>query len=206
MKKHKILIVLQMLILVGVIVANYSAFTNKVDIKETKQLMVNTQDKLATTFQIMEEVSQKRKEMLKAKLPLAVGESAPFFELEDENNQKISSTDYLGKKTLLVFSQETCPYCEEFLPILNKFQEEEQANVNVVVMQIESFPEENKKYKKNYGIQPTFLAAGYEDMVAYKIQSTPTSVLIDQEGKILGTELVSTLEGLKSFVNNNNSM
>ena len=88
-------------------------------------------------------------------------------------------------------------FCSQYN--LNEFQEQ-QADVQVVVMQLGSSPEQNKKYKQQQGINAPLLAATHEQLQAYKVQGTPTSVLLDEEGKVLGTKTVNKLDQLISFV------
>jgi methylamine dehydrogenase accessory protein MauD len=201
MKKSIIisLISLQVLILVGVATTAYFTFMNKARIRATQRVMVDTQDKLSSTFDFMDKVATQTKKAEEVKMPLTEGSEAPTFSLKDENSQEVKLEDYKGKKTLLVFSQESCPYCKDFYPVLNEFQAQKE-DVNVVVMQIGSTPEQNKKYKQEESITAPLLAASYEQLTAYKIKNTPTSVLLDEEGKVLGTKNVSKLEELISFV------
>jgi methylamine dehydrogenase accessory protein MauD len=201
MKKSIIisLIALQALTLVGVATTAYFTFMNKARIRATQRVMVDTQEQLGTTFEFMNKVAEQTAKAEDAKLPLAEGSEAPAFALKDENSQEVKLEDYKGKKTLLVFSQEACPYCKDFYPVLNEFQAQKE-DINIVVMQIGSTPEQNKKYKQKENITAPLLAASYEQLTAYKIQSTPTSVLLDEEGKVLGTKTVASLEELTSFV------
>lgn len=190
---------IQVLILVGVAATSYFSFMNKARIRATQRVMVDTQEKLSSTFAFMDKIGAQQKQAEDAKRPLAEGVRAPTFALEDENKQKVKLSDYKGQKILLVFSQESCPYCKKFYPILNEFQTK-QEGVKVVVMQIGSTPDQNKKYKQQEGINAPLLAASYQELSAYKIQQTPTSVLLDEEGKVLGTKAVSQLEDLIDFV------
>jgi thioredoxin-related protein len=200
MKKPLIifLISLQVLILAGVVTTAYFTFMNKASIRATQRVMVNTQKQL-DTFEFMNKIAKQTAKAEENKLLLVKGSEAPTFALRDENSQEVKLEDYKGKKTLLVFSQEACPYCKDFYPILNEFQAQ-QEDMNIVVMQIGSTPEQNKKYKNKEGIRPSLLAASHELLQAYKIKGTPTSVLLDEEGKVLGTKTVSKLEELTAFV------
>jgi methylamine dehydrogenase accessory protein MauD len=202
MKKSIIisLISLQVLILVGVATTAYFTFMNKARIRATQHVMVDTQDRLNSTFEFMDKVAEQNKKAEEVNNPLSEGSKAPTFALKNENSQEVKLEDYKGKKTLLVFSQESCGYCQKFYPVINKFQAQ-QEDVNVVIMQIGSTPEQNKKYKQKESIAAPLLAASYEQLTAYKIKVTPTSVLLDEEGKVLGTKNnVSKLEELISFV------
>jgi peroxiredoxin len=190
---------LQALILVGVASTAYFTFMNKARIRATQRVMVDTQEKLGSTFAFMDKIDAQQKQAEEASLPLAEGSDAPTFALKDENSQEVKLEDYKGKKTLLVFSQESCSYCKNFYPVLNEFKAQHK-DMNVVVMQIGSTSEQNKKYKQQEGIETPLLAASYEQLQAYKVQKTPTSILLDEEGKVLGTKTVSQLNELVAFV------
>jgi thioredoxin-related protein len=201
MKKSVIITILsiQFLILGGVAASIYFTFMNKERIRATQRVMVDTQEKLETTFAFMDEVAKSKKQIEDAQKPLVAGADAPSFSLKDENQNEITLANYKGKKTLLVFSQESCPYCEDFYPVLNAFKET-QPNVEVVIMQLGSAAENNKAYKEQKGINATILAATQVDMENYKVLKTPTSILLDEEGKIIASKTITELDQLFDFV------
>ena len=208
MKKSLIIsiISLQVLILAAVGTNTYLTHMNKARIRATQRVMVETQEKLASTFEVMDKVAESKKQEQAghtAQAPveegLEAGSEAPAFSLQNEEGKEVSLADLYGKKTLLVFSQESCPYCQNFYPVLNDFGAARE-DVNVVVMQLGSTPEQNKAYKQQQGIDATVLAAGADELVAYKVTKTPTSVLLDEEGKVLGTRAVTQLAELNAFV------
>ncbi len=190
---------IQFLILAGVVGSIYLTFMNKERIRATQRVMVDTQEKLGPTFVFMDEVMENKKKIEASKQPLVTGADAPNFNLEDENQNKVTLANYKGKKTLLVFSQESCPYCEDFYPVLNAFQETK-PDIEVVILQLGSDSKANKAYKVQQGINAPILAATQFDMENYKVQRTPTSVLIDEEGKIVATQNVKELDELFDFV------
>jgi peroxiredoxin len=188
----------QFLILGGVVASIYFTFMNKERIRATQRVMVDTQEKLETTFAFMDQVTEEKKKIEDAQKPLVAGADAPNFTLEDENQKQVTLADYKGKKTLLVFSSESCPYCEDYYPVLNAFKET-QPNVEVVIMQLQSDAIHNKIYKEQQGINATILAATQAEAQSYKIQKTPTSVLLDEEGKIIASETITKLDDLFNF-------
>lgn len=190
---------LQVLILVGIVTTAYFTFMNKARIRATQQVLIDTQDKLSSTFEFMDKLSESKEKQAELEKPLTPGVEAPTFALLDENKQEVMVADYKGKKTLLVFSQESCGYCTKFLPILNEFKKERQ-DVNIAVMQLNSTPDQNIAYKKENGIHLSFLAATETELQNYKVKYTPTSILLDEEGKVIDSRSVSTLEDLIQFV------
>jgi thioredoxin-related protein len=189
---------IQFLILAGVAASIYFTFMNKERIRATQRVMVDTQEKLGTTFAFMDQVTEEKKKIEDAQKPLVAGAAAPSFTLEDENQKQVTLADYKGKKTLLVFSQESCPYCIDFYPVLNAFQETQQ-DVEVVIMQLGSDSKNNKAYKMQQGINAPILAATQAELESYKIVSTPTSVLLDEEGKIIASKSITKLDELFDF-------
>lgn len=201
MKKPVLIILfsLQVLILLAVVANTYLIFINKSYIRSNQQVIIDTQDRLSSTFTFMDNVESKRKQTEATKQPLIEGTEAPSFGLQNETGKQINLEDFRGKKVLLVFSQKNCLYCRDFYPILNEFQTQRK-DVDVIIMQLNSTPEQNKKYKQKEGIKAPLLAASYQELKAFKVKRTPTSVLLDEEGKVLGTKMVSTLEELIEFV------
>ncbi|MEO0585058.1 MAG: redoxin family protein [Bacteroidota bacterium] len=193
------IIALQIIALLGIAGTAYFTHMNKARIQATQRVMVDTQMRLASTFAFMDDVQSKKFEREEARKPLAVGTLAPDFSLTDENNEEVNLDDFKGNKTLLVFSKEGCPYCQDYYPVLNEFQSQK-SDVNIVVMQLGSEPEQNKQFKKQQGIEVPLLAASVDELKAYKIRGTPTSILLDEEGKILGSKVVSKLDELVEFV------
>lgn len=169
----------------------------------TEHVVVNTQQALASTIAFMDELDAQQKEEAELMRPLMVGEKAPPFSLYDENEKKITLGDYQGKKVLLIFGEENCSYCTNYYPVLNDFSEQ-RPDIEVVIMQYESTPKQNKVYKEKMNLLPKLLAATTDELVRYKIHTTPTSVLIDEEGYILGTRTETTdLPQLHTFVDPN---
>lgn len=183
---------LQTLTLGGIAIIAYYTFLNQAHIQ-------TTQTKLASTFTFMDKMAEMKKEQEEALKPIAVGSQAPEFNLKNEDGKDVQLKDLRGQKTLLVFSQVNCQHCEQFYPILNAFQEK-QANVHVVLMHYGATPEQNKDYKAKKGIKATMLVAAARQMNDYKVRDTPTSVLLDSEGKVLGTKNVTNLNDLLAFV------
>ena len=194
------LLSIQITSIVFIGILTYYTLLNRSRIRATQREVVKNQLRLTdnTTF-----ITEFRKELFSTEDPapntLLPGDTAPSFALKNEYNNEVSLADLLGKKTLLVFSQESCPFCQEFYPVLNEFQSQN-PNINIAIMQLGTSPDQNLIYKTKQGIESTILAATYDELEAYKITRTPTSVLIDENGKILGVKGISKLNDLTSFV------
>lgn len=116
-----------------------------------------------------------------------VGNLAPDFSSEDVYGNKISLSDFRGKKpVLLVFWATWCGYCAQELPDLKVFTQEHENEIQVLVLS----SGENKETIKNY-IQEkdvNFLMSLDEDRKIwnqYLIRGTPSHFLIDSSGEIV---------------------
>lgn len=186
---------LQLLTLLGIATIAYYTYTNKVQIGVT-------QHKLSSTFTFMDKMAEMEKQEEEKRKPITVGSQAPDFSLQNEEGKKVKLEDFKGQKTLLVFSHPSCNHCQDFYPVLNSFQEK-QKNVKIVLMHLESTPEQNKIYKSKQGIKVTMLAATIKQAQDYKVRNTPTTILLDQKGRVLGTGSVTRLQELEKFVKEN---
>lgn len=202
MKKHIQYIVIGLLFInsAGITATAYFTFMNKARIQAAQRVLVDTQYSLSSTVEFMDEMADAKKKLEEQKKPLMAGIKAPDFTLKNENNEEVSLASFSGKKTLFVFSQPGCGYCEQFYPELKRFTEES-SEVQVAIMQLHAGVEENKVIKEEKGLEIPFLATSNEVMTAYKVRGTPTSILIDEEGRVLGTQNVTTLEDLNTFIN-----
>lgn len=172
--------------------------------------LYDTSASLATTISIMSDIDAERKALEKEekqrskdvaamKTPLKIGQEAPAFTSQDENSQEVSLANYKGKDVLMVFSDPNCERCANIYPALNQFKQENQ-ELEVVVVQYNTTPEANKAYKQKMNIQAPVLTAIRSDMMNYKIEMPPTSILIDKEGKFAGRGVFTTAEEWTSFV------
>lgn len=134
----------------------------------------------------------------------------PKFELTDQNNKKISNTDYLGKVYVVEFFFSTCP---TICPIMNqnmlKLQEEFYGNPSFGIASITIDPEHDtpavlkvhadqlgvknynwhfltgdKKYIYDLALKGFNLYAGENDKQAGGFEHSGLFALIDKEGNI----------------------
>ncbi|WP_395065404.1 peroxiredoxin family protein [Flavobacterium sp.] len=176
-------------------------------ILKTQQLVVETRKNLETTIKVMSDIDKQNKQAVTEKTkqevkmkPVALGEKAPDFSLKDDNNKIVSLKDYRGKKVILVISDPQCENCQNFYPVLNQFSIIDK-NTEVLIMMVETTPEQNKLYKKEKNINAKILATPVNDVISYGIQATPTSIVIDENGFIIGNKVCTTLIELTNLVN-----
>src|SRR5690349_6062270 len=60
------------------------------------------------------------KKPLKQEIGLNKGEKAPDFVAETLNGEKVTLSNYLGKRTAFIFFTTTCTPCQEYVPKLNE--------------------------------------------------------------------------------------
>ena len=118
---------------------------------------------------------------------LYIDSPAPDFKLNDVNWQPVSLSSFQGKTVLINFWATTCPPCVEEMPYLQAIHNNESAKGNLVLLMIDAG--EDKTTVKNF-IQsnkytfPVLIDSQYEVAGKYNIQYTPTTILIDKQGKI----------------------
>lgn len=198
MKKFTIsLVSLQLLLLVFITYTGIQLF-------KAEQTIHTTQAKLSNTIVMMDDIYATQEEEKEWNRPLKEGGKAPVFVALNEKQEQVKLADYKGKKVLLVFSQEGCNHCEEFYPVINNFKKQEE-DVEVLVLSINSYAEDNEAYRIKQNIEVPVLAVTDEDADNYKIRRTPTSILIDEEGNFAGAGIFEELSELQQFVNQDKS-
>jgi peroxiredoxin len=126
-----------------------------------------------------------------------IGNSAPLFNMPDENGKMVSLSSFKGKYILLDFWASWCVPCREESPHLVKAYENYK-NRNFTIISI-SLDNEKDKQKwinafKNDGMLWTQLSnlKGYIDdpvQALYSVQGIPDNFLINSEGKIIARNL-----------------
>ncbi|WP_340199010.1 TlpA family protein disulfide reductase [Ascidiimonas sp. W6] len=201
MKKSTLIIIsLQILTMAGVAATAYFTYMNKARIQAAQRVIVNTQEDMLSTVSFIKKVQAAQEQLESLNKALEPGTPASEFALKDEQNNEVALNDFKGKKVLVVFSQEGCGYCEQFYPVLNEFTAQSHPGLEVVMMQLNSSSEANKAFKANKKINIPVLAATEEELINYRIKGTPTSVLINEEGIVVGSRNVLNMEELIAFV------
>lgn len=146
--------------------------------EQVEQLDNNKTDK--------EERSQNKSGEAMIKEGLEKGDIAPDFELETLEGEKVSLSDFRGKRVMLNFWATWCPPCRAEMPDMQKFHE----NKDVVILAVnltetESSEDNVPKFVEEYGI--TFrvpLDVDSSVSTLYQIRPIPTTYLIDSNGMI----------------------
>ncbi len=125
------------------------------------------------------------------------------FELADIDNQWVQLSDYKGQVVLINTWASWCPPCREEMPDLNAFynQYKDQGFVVLAINGGEA-PSIAKAFAIDFGLDfPVLVDPDYRVMDGLKIDSYPTSIIVDRDGIVRGIRLgMHTPETLKNEV------
>ncbi len=118
---------------------------------------------------------------------LAEGSEAPEFALETVGGDTFRLSDYRGDVVLLNFWATWCGPCRVEMPALQQ-QYESRRSAGFVVAGVNAG--ESRRAVRSYGSElgltfPLLLDPREEVQRLYQIRAYPTSILVDQEGKIV---------------------
>jgi peroxiredoxin len=128
---------------------------------------------------------------------IAVGEQAPDFTLRNQDGEKVSLSDYRGRRVMLVFYPgDFSPVCGDQLSIYQEVKPEiEEKGVELVGISVDGFFA-HKAFQEKLGIDTTLLsdfepkgevARAYGSYVEKMGFANRTLVLVDEEGKVAWT-------------------
>jgi peroxiredoxin (alkyl hydroperoxide reductase subunit C) len=128
---------------------------------------------------------------------IAVGEQAPDFTLRDQDGEKVSLSDYRGRKVLLIFYPgDFSPMCGDQLSIYQEVKPEiEERGVELVGISVDSFFA-HKAFQEKLGIDTRLLsdfepkgavARAYGSYVEKLGFANRTLILVDEEGTVAWT-------------------
>lgn len=133
---------------------------------------------------------------------LKIGDKAPDFSLPNLNTDKMEGLkDYLGKPTILFFIQSACYSClqeaKAFQEMKNKYKD--QINVVAVGVDLLGKPMLVSWASHNNITYPVLLDPIFSVPEKYGFSYTPSSVIIDKEGKIVFIHAGFRLDDVKYF-------
>lgn len=125
------------------------------------------------------------------------GEPAPKFRAKTMDGETITNDSIHGQVVLLQFWATWCPYCKRDMPALEKLGQEFESqglvvfgvNVGESKKKVKQFLEQSHRSSKVILTEDTNLAAVFE------AKSFPLYVLIDRNGKLVGTQAGAGGEG-----------
>ncbi|MDQ0220495.1 redoxin domain-containing protein [Peribacillus cavernae] len=138
------------------------------------------------TVAIVQSMDHEEKEVSNDNLGgLKVGAKAPDFELKTLSGEKVSLSDYEGKKVMINFWATWCPPCKKEMPEMEKFHQK--AGSDVVILAVNIDPENDVKgFVDEKGVTFPILLDQEEDLVneQYQVMAMPTTFFVDKEGVI----------------------
>ncbi|MBP1707996.1 MAG: alkyl hydroperoxide reductase/Thiol specific antioxidant/Mal allergen [Chloroflexi bacterium] len=136
-----------------------------------------------------------------------IGEPAPDFNLPGLDNQSVSLKGQRGKVVFINFWATSCPPCVDEMPHFQDLYRDWSARNDVVILTInigeDAGTVRNFMQSNNYSF-PVLLDTQLKVAEMYRIQYTPTSLVIDKNGllqqRVIGafrdkSAIVKTVEG-----------
>ena len=120
------------------------------------------------------------------KTGLEKGQQAPDFTLQTLEGEEVSLSDYRGKKVMINFWATWCPPCRAEMPDMEKFYQNEDIVILAVnLTETESGLKEVQQFRDEFNLSfPILLDKKVEVANKYEINPVPTSVFVDEDGKI----------------------
>jgi thiol-disulfide isomerase/thioredoxin len=125
--------------------------------------------------------------------PSTNSSKAPSFALNDINGATFSLADFKGKVVVLNFFDTHCPPCVREIPYLAEIHREYSSS-EVVILSIDIYPYHDtvsklQQFREEYQINWTIAMGTLDIADDYKIQYTPTTVVVDQDGFLYETHI-----------------
>ena len=122
---------------------------------------------------------------------LSIGKLAPELKLVDLNGDSIYLSKTKSKRTLLIFWASWCPHCMQMIPELDKWnQQMDDKEWSMISISIDTNLEEILKVKNELNLHLPISCdlKGWDGKAVedYNIYATPTMIVIDSDGKIIG--------------------
>src|SRR5215207_3506246 len=110
-----------------------------------------------------------------------VGEPAPPIELQDLKGNTVTLEDFKGEKTLVLFWNPECGFCQQMLPDLKDLENSSSKEASKILVVSAGTGEANKAM----GLRsPVVLDPQFAVGRAFGAAGTPSAVLVDEEGRI----------------------
>jgi methylamine dehydrogenase accessory protein MauD len=112
---------------------------------------------------------------------LNIGEPAPEIKLKDLSGKSVELKDFRGKKTLVLFWNPGCGFCQQMLDDLKALEADPPEGAPKILVVSAGEVEANKAL----GLRsPVVLDQSFSVGSAFGANGTPMAVLVDEEGKI----------------------
>ena len=124
---------------------------------------------------------------------LELGEPAPDIRLADLEGHTVDLEDFRGEKTLVLFWDTGCGFCQQILPDLKRWEENRPEDAPRLLVVSAGTEEANREqgFASTVVLDEQF-AVGR----AFGAGGTPSAVLVDEEGKVASELALGTVEVL----------
>ena len=130
-----------------------------------------------------------------------VGKPAPDITLRDLDGRTVRLRDLRGKAVLLDFWATWCGYCREALPTIELYHRGLQSKGLVVYGVDDEAAEIARPYLQKYGYtMPSLVDEHGETVRQFLVESWPTTILIDRDGKVVYYETGAEPEKLRDAI------
>lgn len=135
---------------------------------------------VAIAFTIYNGLTKEKNELLQ------VGDSAPDFALTDLNGERHQLSEYKGQGVFVNFWGTWCKPCEKEFPLMEKqYQVYKDQGVEILAVNIAQSDYEVRQFAERRNLTfPIVIDKDKSVMEAYNIRPLPTTLLVNQEGKI----------------------
>lgn len=129
---------------------------------------------------------------------------APLFSLKTSRGTEIKLEELRGQNILLVFWSTKCAYSAQELNELKEFTSKYRGQILVLTIDYRETAAQIKEYEQKENINFPILIDEKGDVAnAYKIEGTPSHLLINKQGKIISMwPSYATLSNLESLLQN----
>jgi protein-disulfide isomerase len=110
-----------------------------------------------------------------------VGEPAPPIELPDLGGGTVDLADFRGKKTLVLFWNPGCGFCQRMLDDLKRWEADPPEGAPRILVVSAGTTEDNRAMDLRSTV---VLDQGFDIGRAFGASGTPSAVLVDSEGKV----------------------
>lgn len=148
-------------------------------------------------------------ELLDSEVELNVGDVAPEFSLPNLSTDKMESLkDYLGKPIVLFFIQSACYSCLQEAKALQELKEKFNDRVNIIAVGVDLLgkPMLVSWAAHNNISYPVLLDPIFSVPEKYGFSFTPSSVIIDKDGKIAMIHAGYRPQDINTFENKLNEL
>ena len=131
---------------------------------------------------------------------LPVGAPAPAFDLLDLQGEEVTldSLRSPGRPVLLLFTDPGCDYCAEVLPQVGRWQDELADKLTIAIISCDDL-EENRAMSNEHGLGRVLLEQDLEVSEVYRVDGTPSAVLVTPDGTV-GSFMAESAEEIGSLV------